>query len=197
MRFLMLTLAATASWVACSASMSLSQESGAKVEVLNEVKDAQPDELLAIAFIKSHHPELAMLLEVLKTTDLTKYNSAIKDVAKVIKRLEGARKRDEKLYELEVAGWKIQSKIDLLLAKGMAKDKSFNESDLKQLVENRIDNQIQRSNREIELIDQRKASLVDTVNKLSSNRQSQVDKQHANMLKRLKGDKTKDRSQEP
>ena len=65
MRFLMLTLAVTASWVSCSASMSLSQESGAKVEVLNEVKDAQPDELLAIAFIKSHHPELAMLLEVL------------------------------------------------------------------------------------------------------------------------------------
>ncbi len=122
---------------------------------------------------------------------------AIKDVTKVLKRLEGVQKRDEKLYTLEIEGWRIQSKIDLLLAKGMAKDKSFNESDLKQLLDKRIDNQIQRTNREIELIEQRKASLMESIAKLTNNRQSQVDKQYANMLKRLKGDKPKARDQAP
>jgi tRNA uridine 5-carbamoylmethylation protein Kti12 len=148
-------------------------------------------------FIKSHHPELAMLLGVLRTTDLAKYEAAIQDVSKVIKRVEAARKRDQKIYELEIESWKIQSKIELLLAKGMAKDKSFNEHNLKQLLENRIDNQMQRTNREIELIDQRRASLVESMNKLNSTRQTQVEKQYANMLKRLKGDKIKVRDQEP
>lgn len=197
MRFLKFMLAVVVYCSVNSPKLVLSQESEAKVKVLAEAKDALSDEQLATTFIKSHHPELGTLLEVLKTTDRPKYDSAIKDVSKVIKRLEGARKRDEKLYELEIAGWKIQSKIDLLLAKGMAKDKSFKESDLKQLVENRIDNQIQRTNREIELIDQRKASLAETLNKLNNNRQTQIEKQLANILKRLKGDKTKAKSQEP
>ncbi|MCU0721500.1 MAG: hypothetical protein MUC83_17450 [Pirellula sp.] len=197
MKFSKFTVAVVVCCTVCSPTLVLSQESEAKEKVPAEIKEAKSDEQLSIAFIEKHHPELSALLEVLKTTDLAKYDAAIKDVSKAIKRLEGARKRDEKLYELEIAGWKIQSKIDLLLAKGMAKDKSFKESDLKKLVENRIDNQIQRTNREIELIDQRKASLAETLNKLNNNRQSQVDKQHANLLKRLKGDKTKVKSQEP
>ncbi|MCU0711342.1 MAG: hypothetical protein MUC43_04745 [Pirellula sp.] len=196
MRMFRLTLAVLGC-SACLANLSLAQESAIKSKAQSEVAETQSDEQQAAAFIRSHHPELATLLEVLKTSDLAKYNSAIKDVSKVIKRLEGARKRDEKLYTLEVEGWKIQSKIDLLLAKGVAKDKNFKESDLKQLLDNRIDNQIQRNNREIELIDQRKVSLVESVAKLKSNRQSQVDKQYANMLKRLRGEKPKVKDQEP
>jgi ATP-dependent Lon protease len=183
--------------LACHATLSRSQDSEAPGKSALELTESQSNGPQAIDFIKSHHPELATLLEVLKTTDLTKYESAIKDVSKVIKRLEAARKRDEKLYELEIEAWKIQSKIDLLLARGMAKDKSFKESDLKQLLENRIDNQMQRTNREIELIDQRRAILVESINKLNTTRQSQVEKQHANMLKRLKGDRIKVRGQEP
>lgn len=174
-----------------------SQESEKPGKPPSEIIESQSNGLQTMDFIKSHHPELATLLEVLRTTDLAKYEAAIKDVSKVIKRVEAARKRDQKIYELEIESWKIQSKIDLLLAKGMAKDKSFNEHDLKQLLENRIDNQMQRTNREIELIDQRRASLIESMNKLNSTRQSQVEKQYANMLKRLKGDKVKVRGQEP
>jgi hypothetical protein len=174
-----------------------SQESEIPGTLASEITESQTNGLQTMDFIKSHHPELATLLDVLRTTDLAKYDAAIKDVSKVIKRLEAARKRDQKIYELEIESWKIQSKIDLLLAKGMAKDKSFNESDLKQLLENRVDNQMQRTNREIELIDQRRASLIESMNKLKTARQSQVEKQYANMLKRLKGDKVKVRGQEP
>lgn len=190
-------LIAFVSWLVGPINASLSQGPLKEPETKAEAKTPLSEEETAVAFIKRHHAELDALLDVLKTTDRSKYNSAIKDVTKVLKRLEGVQKRDEKLYTLEIEGWRIQSKIDLLLAKGMAKDKSFNESDLKQLLDKRIDNQIQRTNREIELIELRKASLMESVTKLTNNRQSQVDKQYANMLKRLKGDKPKARDQAP
>lgn len=190
-------LIAFVSWLVGPVNATLSQISLKDTETKADAKTTLSEEQTAVAFIKQHHAELDTLLDVLKTTDRSKYNSAIKDVTKVLKRLEGVQKRDEKLYTLEIEGWRIQSKIDLLLAKGMAKDKSFNESDLKQLLDKRIDNQIQRTNREIELIEQRKASLMESIAKLTNNRQSQVDKQYANMLKRLKGDKPKARDQAP
>lgn len=190
-------LIAFVSWLVGPVNATLSQISLKDTETKADAKTTLSEEQTAVAFIKQHHAELDTLLDILKTTDRSKYNSAIKDVTKVLKRLEGVQKRDEKLYTLEIEGWRIQSKIDLLLAKGMAKDKSFNESDLKQLLDKRIDNQIQRTNREIELIEQRKASLMESIAKLTNNRQSQVDKQYANMLKRLKGDKPKARDQAP
>lgn len=190
-------LIALVSWLVGPVNATLSQIPLKDTETKADAKTTLSEEQTAVAFIKQHHAELDTLLDVLKTTDRSKYNSAIKDVTKVLKRLEGVQKRDEKLYTLEIEGWRIQSKIDLLLAKGMAKDKSFNESDLKQLLDKRIDNQIQRTNREIELIEQRKASLMESIAKLTNNRQSQVDKQYANMLKRLKGDKPKARDQAP
>lgn len=190
-------LIALVSWLVGPVNATLSQIPLKDTETKADAKTTLSEEQTAVAFIKQHHAELDTLLDILKTTDRSKYNSAIKDVTKVLKRLEGVQKRDEKLYTLEIEGWRIQSKIDLLLAKGMAKDKSFNESDLKQLLDKRIDNQIQRTNREIELIEQRKASLMESIAKLTNNRQSQVDKQYANMLKRLKGDKPKARDQAP
>lgn len=197
MRFSKFAFAALILLIAYPVTPCQSQESETPGKLDSEIIESQTNGLQTMDFIKSHHPELATLLEVLRTTDLVKYEAAIKDVSKVIKRLEAARKRDQKIYELEIESWKIQSKIDLLLAKGMAKDKSFNERDLKQLLENRIDNQMQRTNRELELIDQRRASLIESMNKLKTTRQSQVEKQYANMLKRLKGDKVKVRGQEP
>ncbi|MFN7875208.1 MAG: hypothetical protein ACK5PB_07825 [Pirellula sp.] len=197
MRFSKIVFTAVILQIAHHVTTCHSQESEIPGKPPSEINESQSNELQTMDFIKSHHPELAMLLGVLRTTDLAKYEAAIQDVSKVIKRVEAARKRDQKIYELEIESWKIQSKIELLLAKGMAKDKSFNEHNLKQLLENRIDNQMQRTNREIELIDQRRASLVESMNKLNSTRQTQVEKQYANMLKRLKGDKIKVRDQEP
>jgi len=173
------------------ASTGWSQNPSAQNLELATTDESQSNEDQAISFVKLHHPELASLLEILKKSDPSKYRAAIKDVSKVVKRLEVSRKRDETLHQIEIEGWKIQSKIDLLLAKGMARDRKINESDFEQLIENRIDNQIQRTTRELELIDERRVKLAESLDKMTANRKAQIEKQVANMLKRIRTEKPK------
>ena len=189
-----------------NASWCLSQQSPAEEQTARksqvgvkeaEDRDAENFEEQAIAFVNLHHPELASLLGILKTADRSKYDAAIKDVTKVLKRLEGSRKRDEKLHQMEITSWTIQSKIDLLLAKGVAKDYKVDEEDLKSLIEQRIDNQILRTEREVELLEQRRAKLLESLDKWKSNRDMQIDKQASNLLKRIGAEKSKASKREP
>ena len=95
----------------------------------------------SMEFVQSHHPELVALLQRLKSMKRDEYETAIRDIVKVRKRLETLEKRDLKLHGVELDAWKLQSKIDLLLARAVAQDKEFDPSALRTLVQKRIENQ--------------------------------------------------------
>jgi len=74
-------------------------------------------EAAALAFVQRNHAELADLLAALKTSQPEEYERAIKDILRVTDRLALLQDRDQLQYELEVAAWTAQSRVELLAAK--------------------------------------------------------------------------------
>jgi len=74
-------------------------------------------EAAALTFVQRNHAELAELLAYLKTNQPEEYQRAIRDLSRVVERLGGIQERDPLQYELEVALWTAQSRVQLLMAR--------------------------------------------------------------------------------
>jgi hypothetical protein len=74
-------------------------------------------EAAAISFVQRNHPELAELLSYLKSSQPDEYERAIRDIFRATERLALIQERDSLQYDLEVAAWTAQSRVQLLAAK--------------------------------------------------------------------------------
>jgi hypothetical protein len=74
-------------------------------------------EAAVMTFVQRNHAELAELLAVLKTSQPDEYERAVKEIFRTTERMELIRERDPLQYELEVAAWTAQSRVQLLAAK--------------------------------------------------------------------------------
>jgi hypothetical protein len=74
-------------------------------------------EAAALTFVQRNHPELGELLAYLKTSQPEEYQRAIRDLARVVERLGAIQERDPLQYDLEVALWTAQSRVQLLTAR--------------------------------------------------------------------------------
>jgi len=74
-------------------------------------------EAAVLTFVQRNHAELADLLEVLKTSQPEEYDRAVRDIFRTLERINQIQERDPLQYELEVAAWANQSRVQLLAAK--------------------------------------------------------------------------------
>jgi hypothetical protein len=74
-------------------------------------------EAAVLTFVQRNHAELADLLAALKTNDPQQYERAIRDIFRTTERLAQIQERDPLQYELEIAAWTAQSRVQLLAAK--------------------------------------------------------------------------------
>jgi len=74
-------------------------------------------EAAVLTFVQRNHAELADLLGYLKTSQPEEYERAIKDIFRATERMALIQERDPLQYELEVAAWTAQSRVQLLAAK--------------------------------------------------------------------------------
>lgn len=98
-------------------------------------------------FVKEHQPELADLLDFLKSKKPKDYNEAMRESRKVRERLLGIKDRDQELYEVELAIWKNSAQIRLLVASVSARSNKLSNEDrdrLSQLVTRENELSIQR-----------------------------------------------------
>ena len=70
----------------------------------------------ALKFARKHHPELSRLLAQLKQMDDGKYASAVNELFRVSERLGRLQERDKEKYRIELALWKVGSRIRLRVA---------------------------------------------------------------------------------
>lgn len=99
----------------------------AKPGVANaERKNGRPRELptftpereaAALTFVTAHHPELAPLLAGLKLSRPNEYQRAIRKLFADSERLAMNRENQPKQYELKLQEWKLESRIQLLVAR--------------------------------------------------------------------------------
>lgn len=74
-------------------------------------------EAAALTFVRTNHPELADLLTKLKERRPHEYQKALRELFRVSERLAESQEKQPHRYELELNEWKLQSRIQLLVAR--------------------------------------------------------------------------------
>ncbi len=153
----------------------------------------------SIDFVKKHHPELVSLLQLLKSMKEAEYQAAIREIGKVRKRLETLEGRDHEAHTIELDAWKLQSKIDLLLARAVAQGKEVDADALRKLVKRQLDNQRRRLKHERNLLADRQKQVKESLDRLESNEEERIDQHVVSFIKRVRSkiDKTAKSKGEP
>jgi hypothetical protein len=94
-------------------------------------------EVIALRFAREHHPELAQLLDQLKTKNSRQYTAAIRDLYKSADRIERLRTRHPERYEAELLIWQLDSQIRLLAARLASSADSGLDAELRELIARR------------------------------------------------------------
>jgi hypothetical protein len=74
-------------------------------------------EAAALTFVRAHHPELAELLDRLKSRRPQEYQKAVRELFRASERLAQSQELQPQRYEMELNEWKLQSRIQLLVAR--------------------------------------------------------------------------------
>ena len=168
------------------------QESTSKSEAQVQTPFEQLEED-SITFVQENHRELVTLLRSLKTMRQKEYEVAIREIGRTKKRLESLVKREPELHAMELEAWKLKSQMDLLLAKGIANDKSIDKVALRELIRMQLENQMKRWIHEQSALTKRQAQLTEVISKLQGHEEERIDQQLSNHLKNIesKSGKTK------
>lgn len=75
------------------------------------------EEAAALAFAKQHHPELAKLLEQLRSKSTSGFSRGTREIHQAAQRLERLRDKQPARFEAELKNWQLDSEIRLLTAK--------------------------------------------------------------------------------
>jgi hypothetical protein len=119
-------------------AVALTAAVSARAEALDKATEAA-----ALGFARTHHAELASLLEQLKKSAPSEYQAAITDLERSRERLERTRERMPGRYDLELAEWKLSSRIRLLAARMSMGDDSPLDDELRSALRERAEIRLQ------------------------------------------------------
>lgn len=158
-----------------SAGNKPAAKSGAEIAVEREQA--------ALDFAAQHHPELVALIEPLKTANPKEYQRAIKELHRTSERLLGIKLRDSVRYELELDAWKLQSQIRLLAARLTMGPDSELETQLRDTLKKKAENQLKLYQNERETLQSRLSQLEKQIDRVSNSREQLVQQEYDRLLK--------------
>lgn len=129
----------------------------------------------AIAFAKSHHPELAKLIQRLKKHKPREYRRAIRDLDTTLAKLGRFKKRDSERYRLTLERWEVDSRVRLLAARVSVMGSSEDKSELKSLIKQRVDLRIELLRYDQKIAEGRIEKLKKSISDLEQNQKSIVE----------------------
>ncbi len=100
-------------------------------------------EAAAIKFAQQHHPELAELLNRLKTSYPDQFAKALRELDKTRDRLEKARQNDADRYAILLHEWQLDSRVRLMAARLTMSTSEELETELRQALTERHDLRLQ------------------------------------------------------
>ena len=139
-------------------------------------------EAAAMAFVKQHHPELVDLLLYLKQNQPAAYEQAVMDLFRASERLAQQKEVNYDRYEIDLALWKVESRIELLAAKlkMVGRDSPEGESlvpQLKKLLEERHDVRAERLMQERRRITDRVEKIDRQLEAMAANREQAIERE--------------------
>lgn len=138
-------------------------------------------EAAALTFANLHHPELASLLEQLKSSNPKGYRSAVQELFAQSERLARLQARTPERYESELTLWKLDSRIRLKAARSAMSDASETREELKALLLERNDLRLSLIKQDRERQAARLEKLDASIQQMEQNREQAAD----NELERL------------
>ena len=134
-------------------------------------------EAAVMTFVKLNHEELSGLLTHLKENQPKEYERAVKELHRTTERLAQIKERDPIHYDLEVALWTAQSRVQLLTAKlkmgssGPAKD------ELRDALSDQLEARLAVLRHERNKMSERLNRMDGEIARLEGDRQTMLDRQ--------------------
>lgn len=139
----------------------------------------------AIAFAQENHPELASLLEGLKRNAFKEYQAAMIELDRAVDRLAKLKEKSPERHEIELAEWKMTSRIRLLAARlSMYSDPAV-ETELRDALRARLEFRIAAQRTERDRMQGRVDKLDAQIEEMTSKADSIVEKQFVDLRKTL------------
>ncbi len=158
---IILALFATSGAVQAQGTESTEKAELAKSET-DKKKNAEvtdEDRERVIAFAKEHHPELAGLLEQLKKSRPNEFNKAVRELRQQISVLDRVRERSPAKYSEQLASWKRDSQIRLLMARWAKKNDPAIEKEIRALLKERREARLAQLKADRERVNQQQRKL--------------------------------------
>lgn len=136
-----------------------------------------------LEFVREHHAELADLLAQLKETRPKEYQKAIRDLSRVRERLHAMKKNDNSRYDLELAIWKAETRVQLIAARLHMGDKSELRDELRGALNEQIDLRLALLKHERQQAKERLDRLDAQIKRLDSERSQTIERQVKNLTR--------------
>jgi len=129
----------------------------------------------AVGFARTHHPELADLLERLRDANPRAYRAAVQDLSRDRVRLERLQERAPERYEYELKLWAMNSHIRLLAARAIRGNADEVRPKLQALMQERHDFRLSRLREERARLTTRMQRVDATIRELETEPPSDAD----------------------
>lgn len=141
-------------------------------------------------FVKSHLPELELVLASLKKHSAKEYQKAIGDLARTSRRLEQLQQRDPDGFELELTFLQWQTRVDIALAQLQVRDNEKTRAQLRKSLASREQARVARARHDKARLTERIARLQTQLQRLTDqlenvDAEKNADKAYAGAIRRL------------
>jgi hypothetical protein len=140
-------------------------------------------EAAALTFVRAHHPELAELLDRLKTRRPQEYQKAVRELFRASERLAQSQEQAPQRYEMELSEWKLRSRIQLLVARMSMGRTPEQEAELRQLLAEQLAVHRELVKFTHERTAARAAALQKELDELDADREQLVERRYQEALK--------------
>jgi hypothetical protein len=134
-------------------------------------------EAAVTTFVQRNHPELAELLRYLKNGQPAEYERAIREISRTIERLALISERDSLQYELEVAAWTAQSRVQLLAAKLKMESSDELQRELRTALAAQNDAKLALLKHERQKASERLSKIDSDISRIEGDREKLIDRQ--------------------
>ncbi|MCA8986575.1 MAG: hypothetical protein KDA78_02980 [Planctomycetaceae bacterium] len=141
-------------------------------------------EAAALKFVELNHPELVPLLSALKEADTKEFRKATEDIFRTSERLARLKTKSENRYELELAIWVADSRMNLMIASlPMARDRERVLLEIEATLSRKQQLQIDLLKLDEQAAEQRLTRVRDSIKKMEDERKAAHERQMSRIRK--------------
>ena len=156
-----------------------------KVRVQPAVTISPEREAAAILFARENHPELAALLDGLKKNAPREYQAALVDLDRAVERIGKLKDKSPDRHQVELAEWKITSRIRLLAARLTMSEDPTVEAELRAALRERLELRLGAQRAERDRLQVRVTRLDQQIEEMSSRADATIEMQFVELRKTL------------